>query len=120
MKKTLYFVPPVLALLLYIVLGFAAGFGAISPWVWLWIAVMFVSSAVLFKAKWYGCIGGLIVGGVLIYMSTQYTGQVIDIERPLGIILCAYYLICGYVVYKKASGKRNTSVIAEPDAEPQN
>lgn len=97
----MYFVPPSLALLLYIVLGFAADFGAINLWVWLWIAVMFVSSFVLLKNKWYGCIGGLVVGGVLIYMSTQYTGQVIDVERPLGVILCVYYLICGIVVYKK-------------------
>ena len=101
MKKIMYFVPPSLALLLYIVLGFVADFGAINPWVWLWIAVMFVSSFVLFKNKWYGCIGGLVVGGVLIYMSTQYTGQVIDVERPLGVILCVYYLICGIAVYKK-------------------
>lgn len=116
MKKALYFAPPALALLLYISLGFAAGFGAMTPWVWVWIAVMFAASVVLFKGKWYGCIGGLLVGGVLIYMSTQYTGQAVDMERPLGRILCAYYLICGYAVYKKTKGKQDMSVNTAPDA----
>ena len=69
--------------------------------VWLWIAIMFIAAVVMLKGKWYGCIGGLIVGCVLIYMSTKYTGQPFDIERPLGLILCVYYLICGVTVYKK-------------------
>lgn len=100
MKKILYFIPIALALLLYTVLGFSVGFSAISPWVWFWIVIMFVAAVVMFKQKWYGCIGGLAVGCVLIYMSTQNTGQIIN-ERPLGIILCIYYLICGIAVYKK-------------------
>ncbi len=101
MKKIMYFIPAILALLLYIVLGFMGSFSAINPWVWFWIVIMFLSAVIMFKNKWYGCIGGLIIGNVLIYMSTQDTGQVIDVERPLGIILCVYYLICGIVVYKK-------------------
>ena len=100
MKKIMYFIPAIFALLLYTFLGFVAGFYAISPWVWFWIVVMFISSTFLFKNKWHGCIGGLIFGSVLIYMSTRYTGQIIDIERPLGIIVCIYYLMCGIVVYK--------------------
>ena len=52
------------------------------------------------KGKWWGSLGGVIVGLVLIYMSTQYTGQVIDIERPLGIVFLVYYLICGILLYR--------------------
>ena len=104
MKKIAYFIPVILAILLYLVLGYIGSFSAINPWVYFWIVIMFLSSLFMFKNKWYGCIGGLIVGFVLIFMSTQYTGQVIDIERPLGIFLCVYYLICGGVVYKKTKG----------------
>lgn len=32
----------------------------------------------MYRDKWYGCIGGLIVGCVLPYMGTQYTGQIIE------------------------------------------
>ena len=102
MKKAVYFIPVVLAILLYIILGFIGSFSAIHPLVYFWIAVMFLSSLFMFKNKWYGCIGGLLVGFVVIFMSTQYTGQVIDIERPLGAFLCIYYLTCGIVVYNKS------------------
>lgn len=104
MKKIAYFIPVILAILLYLVLGFIGSFSAINPWVYFWIVIMFLSSLFMFKNKWYGCIGGLIVGFVLIFMSTQYTGQVIDIEKPLGIFLCIYYLLCGIVVYTKTKG----------------
>ncbi|MCI5774645.1 MAG: hypothetical protein MR210_08795 [Erysipelotrichaceae bacterium] len=103
MKKILFFAPPVIALLLYIFLGFVSGFGAISPWTWFWMIAMFISSIFLFKNKWYGCIGGLIFGDVLIHMSTRYAGQIIDIERPLRIIIMTYYQICGIVAYKNKS-----------------
>ena len=58
MKKMIYFTPAIIALLLYIVLGFVSGFGAINPMVWLWIAIIFISAVVMLKDKWYGCIGG--------------------------------------------------------------
>ena len=98
------FLQVILAILLYLVLGYIGSFSAINPWVYFWIVIMFLSSLFMFKNKWYGCIGGLIVGFVLIFMSTQYTGQVIDIEKPLGIFLCIYYLLCGIVVYTKTKG----------------
>ncbi len=100
MRKTIYFAPAIIALFLYMILAFADSFGAINPMVWLCIAFMFISAVLMLKGKWYGCIGGFAVGGILIYMSTKYTGQIIDIEKPLGIILCIYYLICGCIVYK--------------------
>lgn len=100
MKNMIYLIPAALSLFLYLTLGVTGSFGAINPLVWVWIAVMFLSAVVMFKGKWYGCAGGIIVGCVLVVMSTKYTGQTIDIERPLGIILCIYYLICGIIVYR--------------------
>ena len=37
----------------------------------------------------------------MIYMSTQYTGQVIDIEAPLGIAIILFYAIFGFYLWKK-------------------
>ncbi|MGL5254041.1 MAG: DUF4362 domain-containing protein, partial [Brevinema sp.] len=37
----------------------------------------------------------------LIYMSTQETGQVVNIELPLGIIVLLFYVLCGCFVYKR-------------------
>lgn len=72
----------------------------INPAVWFFVALLIVSAVFMSKGKWWGSLGGVIVGLMLIYMSTQYTGQVIDIERPLGIGFLAYYLICGILLYK--------------------
>ncbi len=101
MKKAIFFLPTLLAFAIYGILGIVSGFHAISPYVWISIALLLISALIMSMEKWYGCFGGLIVGGLLIYMSTQYTGQVIDIEMPLGFILCAYYLLGGIMIYKK-------------------
>lgn len=101
MKKMLYFVPAVLAFAFYIVLATVSGFGAINPLVWVFVALLFVSAIVMACGKWFGCVGGMIVAVVLIYMSTQCTGQAINIEMPLGIVLCIYYAVCGFFVWKK-------------------
>ena len=99
----IYFIPAnlaVIATLFYLLLGILGSFGAINPAVWFFVALLIVSAVLMSKGKWWGSLGGVIVGLVLIYMSTQYTGQVIDIERPLGIVFLVYYLICGILLYR--------------------
>ena len=56
------------------------------------------------KDKFWGGAFGLIPAGAFMYMSTRYTGQVINIELPLGIGIAVYYIICSIVVYKKKRG----------------
>ena len=107
MKQAIYFTPPVMALAVYGLLGLAGDFGAIHWAVWFFIALLFVSGLLLWREKWWGSLGGILVGMVLIDMSTQYTGQVIEIEGPLGILFCIYYGLCGLVVWKKESVQRS-------------
>lgn len=106
MKQAIYFTPPVMALAVYGLLGLAGDFGAIHWAVWFFIALLFVSGLLLWREKWWGSLGGILVGMVLIDMSTQYTGQVIEIEGPLGILFCIYYGLCGLMVRKKESARR--------------
>ena len=96
MKKVLYFVPAIFGLVFYCLLIVFSGFGAIHPAVWLCIAMLFFSAVLLAKKKWLGCVPGILVGILLICMSFQSNGQVIDIERPLGIALIVFYIFCGY------------------------
>lgn len=94
MRKVLYFAPAIFELVFYSLLAVFNGFGAIHPAVWLCVAMLFVSWVLLAKKKWFGCIPGILVGAILIWMSFQYTDQVLDIERPLEIGMILFYLIC--------------------------
>ena len=96
MKKVIYFTPAIFGLVFYCFLAVFSGFGAIHPAVWLCIAMLFMSAVLLAKKKWFGCIPSILVGVILLWMSFQSTGQVIDIERPLGIALIVFYIFCGY------------------------
>ena len=96
MKKVIYFTPAIFGLMFYSLLAVFSGFGAIHPAVWICISMLFVAAFLLAQKKWFGCIPGILVGFLLICMSFQSTGQVIDIERPLGIALIVFYIFCGY------------------------
>jgi len=99
-KKVIYFTPAIFGLVFYSLLTVFSGFGAIRPTVWLCIAMLFVSAVLLTKQKWFGSIPGILVGAILILMSYQSTGQVIDIEMPLGIALILFYILSGVVSRK--------------------
>ena len=94
--NTGYFLPAVLGLLFYGTIALSGGFFSIHPLAWCFVALLFLCAVWMRKQKWWGCLGGILTGGVLIYMGTQYTGQVIN-ESILGISLCAYYLLCGWL-----------------------
>ena len=100
MKKVIYFAPAIFGLVFYSLLTVFSGFGAIHPVVWLCIAMLFVSAVLLAQKKWFGCIPSILVGAILILMSYQSTGQVIDIEMPLGIALILFYILSGVVSRK--------------------
>ena len=53
------------------------------------------------KGKFWGGAFGLIPAGAFMYMSTRYTGQVINIELPLGWIIIGFYVGCGIGIYRK-------------------
>ena len=99
MRKVLYFTPAIFGLVTYSLLAVFSGFGAIHPAVWLCIA-MLLSAELMAQKRWFGCIPGILVGVILIWMSFQSTGQVIDIEMPLGIVLILFYILSGNAARK--------------------
>lgn len=66
-----------------------------------WIALFLISGILLSKEKVWGCLFGMIPGIVFVWMSTNDTGQVINIELPLGIIIIGFYVGCGIGIYRK-------------------
>lgn len=102
MKKMIFYVPAIVFTAFY---GWAAnsfGIELISPIIFVWLTLFFVSGILLSKGRFLGGCLGMIPGIHLIYMSTKDTGQIINIELPLGIIVLTFYLLCsGFVFYKR-------------------
>jgi len=105
MKKLLYFFPVVCGYILYTFLGIISSSSSINPFVWLALIFLLISGILMNKNKWWGCIFGIAIGLLLIYMGTQETGQIIK-ETPFGIIMCIYYIVCAIISYR-ISNKNN-------------
>ena len=104
--KTLYFVPFIVFVAAYLIMALL-GFSVISITEVFWLIVFLVSGILLSNGKFWGGVFGLIPATAFMYMSTRNTGQVINIELPLGIAIAVYYIICSFIVYKlKYSNKK--------------
>ena len=99
-KQIAYFLPFILSIIIY--LGATIfGLGLISTKEIVWIALFLISGFLLSKEKVWGCVFGMIPGIVFAWMSTNETGQVINIELPLGLIIIGFYVGCGIGIYRK-------------------
>lgn len=100
MKKIVFYIPAIIFIFFCVLLA-TQGIGPISPIVAIWVVLFLIAGILLSKAIFWGGLLGILTSIYFTYMSTQETGQVIDIELPLGIIVFIYYAICSYYVYKK-------------------
>ncbi len=100
MRKFIGYIPAVLFTAFYLYVGMT-GASITMSMVLIWLACFWVSALFLHKGLFWGGIFGLFPGVHMIYMSTQYTGQVINIELPLGIALILFYGILGFYLWKK-------------------
>ena len=99
-KQIAYFLPFILSIIIYLA-ATIFGLGLISIEEILWIALFLISGFLLSKEKVWGCVFGMIPGIVFAWMSTNETGQVINIELPLGLIIIGFYVGCGIGIYRK-------------------
>lgn len=98
-KRLLYFLPFILSIIIYSG-AVIMGLGMISAKEIVWTALFLVSGFFLCQGKFWGSIFGLIPAVIFMYMSTQYTGQVINIEMPLGVVIAIFYITCSILVYR--------------------
>lgn len=99
-KQFLYFLPFIISIVVYIA-AVIMGLGMISVKEVIWIALFLISGFLLSKEKVWGCLFGMIPGIVFVWMSTKDTGQVINIELPLGIAIIGFFVGCGIGIYRK-------------------
>lgn len=103
--KIVYYIPAILFTMVYGWLAASFGFGGVSPIAFVWMALLFGSAVLLSYEKFWGSIFGMLTGTHWIYMSTIDTGQVINIELPLGLIMLLYFTLCGGYGFHKSRVK---------------
>ena len=99
MKKAIVFAPAAIFTVAIVALNIILK--TFSPLWYAWVLLLWIGGLVMNKRMARGAVIGLLPGVHLIYMSTQYTGQVINIELPLGLIVVIFYLGCGFVIWKR-------------------
>ena len=104
-KQFVYFLPFIIFIVVYIA-AVIMGLGMISVKEVIWIALFLISGFLLSKEKVWGCLFGMIPGIVFVWMSTNDTGQVINIELPLGIAIIGFFVGCGIGIYRKSCLKK--------------
>ena len=101
--KIVFFIPAILFTIIFGFVAMSLGISSISPLSLIWFALFLVAGTLLSKDKFWGGFIGILLGFRSIYMSTKDTGQIINIEMPIGVILLIYYVLCsGFVFFKKA------------------
>ena len=98
MKKSIFYIPAIIFTILYGTIAMN-DIGSISPIVFVWLALFFISGIMLNKHIYWGSLFGMLPALHLIYMGTQDTGQIIS-ETPIGIAIIIFYIICGLSVYR--------------------
>ena len=97
MKKFLYIMPAVLICMLYgLLAALAGGVAGFQPIAFVYILLPILAGVLLRKDKWWGCLPGMAMGGLLICngMTAEPTMMVGFIA---GLVLAAYYAAMGLV-----------------------
>ena len=100
MRKYIGYIPAILFTGFYLLVGLT-GASMVMSMILIWLACFWISAFLLHKGLFWGGIFGLVPGLHMIYMGTQYTGQIINIEIPLGIVVLLFYVIFGFYLWKK-------------------
>lgn len=107
-KKYIGYIPAILFSVLYLCAGFT-GFSFDWSVILIWIACFFLAAFFLHKGIFWGGIFGLFPAVHMIYMGTQDTGQVINIEIPLGLVLLLFY--GGLIFYRWKNKEMDTQKV---------
>ena len=99
MKKYIGYIPAILFTAFYLLAGLTGVSLALSM-ILVWIACFWISAFLLHKRLFWGGVFGLFPALHMIYMGTQYTGQVINIEISLGFVILLFYFIFGFYLWK--------------------
>lgn len=101
MKKVLYLLPAVLVCMVYGLLSvfvLAGDTGAFNPVVIAYIVLPVIGSALLMRNKWWGCLLGIAMGGLMVSNYLGYDGhQHVNLDFVIGTSYMVYYALMGFL-----------------------
>ena len=104
--KLLYSLPVVLYCGLFGYIGLRLGFDGFPTLALLYAVLLIAATVLLWKNQWWGCVLGMAVGGIIIYLfETSHVHHHLN-ESYIGIYIIAYYAVAGLLCYKIQRGKR--------------
>ncbi|MDO5477577.1 MAG: substrate-binding domain-containing protein [Clostridia bacterium] len=103
MRKYIGYIPAMLFSLYYIIMSMGGSIVLFTP-ILLWLLCFWASAFFIHKGFFWGAAFGMMPAIHMIFMGLKESGQVMDIEIPLGIVLILFYLGLGIFLWFK----RNT------------
>lgn len=100
MKNAIFFLPA--ALLTALCCGFAFTGGVIQPAALVALLLLWCGGLLLARRVIWGAFCGALPGLLLIWQSTQETGQLLRAELPVGLALLLFFMFCVCAVYQKS------------------
>ncbi len=103
MKRILYTMPAVMAVLLYGMLAIlAGGFGGFAPIAWMTIILPVLAALLLLGGRWWGCIPGMLLGGLYLSVGIGFLAEAgVNFQIIFGSVIFAYYLVMGLLAFRK-------------------
>ena len=96
----IYSLPALLYGGLVATIGSSIGFGGFEPEAWIYLILLTVAAILLSIKKWWGCIPGMAVGSIVIYLfQMTRVHQHVNVT-PLGIGVILYFAAMGLICYR--------------------
>ena len=97
MKKFLYIMPAVMLCVFYAFVAlWLGGIEDFTFTAFVYIILSILAGVLLRKGNWWGCLFGIVMGGMLVFYGMTAQPQVF-VGFVLGLILAAYYAAMGLI-----------------------
>ncbi len=111
MKDVKFYIPAITIMCVYLFIVMFSGVNLDTLTIFLVVDIflLFFSSFLLDRKKWWGCLLGMIMGSRYVYIGMIPKQQlfIINIELFIGVIIVFIYLVFGLIVYIKPNRVNN-------------
>ena len=98
--KILYCFPAVIYGSIMAIVGAGLGIGGFAPEAWIYMTLLLLAAVLLCRNKWWGCIPGIAVGGIMVYIFESSSAHHHINENPIALGVILYFAAMGLICYR--------------------